>query len=98
MADFFTKPVQGGLFKKLRDQIMGITPIPIEERVVICDKDIHTNVENTIGLGVKGEEKEINETYAAIVKMGMQAHTKKVYVHGNNNRDFKNERTRSMGH
>ena len=35
--DFFTKLllvlVQGGLFKKLRDMIMGQTPYPTEERV-----------------------------------------------------------------
>ena len=33
IADFFTKPLQGGLFKKLRDMIMGQTPYPTEERV-----------------------------------------------------------------
>ena len=33
IADFFTKPLQGNLFKKLRDIIMGIASYPIEERV-----------------------------------------------------------------
>ena len=33
IGDYFTKPVQGGQFKKLRDHIMGITMFPIEERV-----------------------------------------------------------------
>ena len=32
-ADFFTKPLQGRLFKKFRNQIMGHPEIPIEERV-----------------------------------------------------------------
>ena len=37
IGDYFTKPVQG-LFKKLRDHIMGITIFPIEERVENYDK------------------------------------------------------------
>ena len=43
LADYFTKPLQGGLFNKLRQYIMGETIIPAEERVgtniqkEICD-------------------------------------------------------------
>jgi hypothetical protein len=42
VADFFTKPLQGSLFKKFRDVIMGhkhmdtlalLAPMPLEERV-----------------------------------------------------------------
>ena len=33
IADYYTKPLQGNLFKKLRNYIMGITIMPIEERV-----------------------------------------------------------------
>jgi hypothetical protein len=33
VADFFTKPLQGKLFKYLRDMIMGLTPLALEERV-----------------------------------------------------------------
>ena len=33
LADFYTKPLQGSLFRKMRDIIMGISPFPIEERV-----------------------------------------------------------------
>ena len=33
VADFFTKPLQGKLFKYLRNMIMGITPLTLEERV-----------------------------------------------------------------
>ena len=58
LADFFTKPMQGGLFKKLRDQSMGITTIPIEERVVICAKDHGTNKEMAIGIEDKGENNQ----------------------------------------
>ena len=33
LADFFTKPLQGKLFKLMRDVIMGNTPFTMEERV-----------------------------------------------------------------
>ena len=33
IADFLTKPLQGKLFKYLRDIIMGLSPFPMEERV-----------------------------------------------------------------
>ena len=33
IADYFTKPLQGSLFKKMRDIIMGLTAFPEEERV-----------------------------------------------------------------
>ena len=39
IADFFTKPLQGRLFKYLRDIMMGLTPLPIEERVEIYKKE-----------------------------------------------------------
>ena len=33
VADYFTKPLQGGLFVKIRNQIMGVSDITVEERV-----------------------------------------------------------------
>ena len=33
LADFFTKPLQGGLFKYLRSMVMGHALLPSEERV-----------------------------------------------------------------
>ena len=33
LADFFTKPLQGKLFKYLRNIVMGLAPFPMEERV-----------------------------------------------------------------
>ena len=33
LADFYTKPLQGSLFVKIRDIIMGLAPIPMEECV-----------------------------------------------------------------
>ena len=37
LADFFTKPLQGKLFRYLRDIVMGIAPFPMEERVGLYD-------------------------------------------------------------
>ena len=33
IADYFTKPLQGSLFRKMRDIIIGITNFPEEESV-----------------------------------------------------------------
>ena len=38
IADYFTKPLQGSLFQKMRDVIMRITSFPVEERVEIRDE------------------------------------------------------------
>ena len=35
VADYYTKPLQGTLFRKMRDALMGLTSFPIEERVEI---------------------------------------------------------------
>ena len=37
IADFYTKPLQGSLFKKMRDIVMGLAPFPDEERVSLID-------------------------------------------------------------
>ena len=33
VADYYTKPLQGALFRKFRDILMGLAPFPDEERV-----------------------------------------------------------------
>ena len=38
IAYYYTKPLQGSLFKKLRDILMGLTPFPDEERVGLNEK------------------------------------------------------------
>jgi len=38
IADYFTKPLQGSLFKKMRDILMGLAPFPEEERVGVQNK------------------------------------------------------------
>ena len=33
IADFYTKPLIGSLFKKMRDIVIGLAPFPVEECV-----------------------------------------------------------------
>ena len=40
IADYYTKPLQGSLFKKMRDILMGHTAFPDEERVGIGAKEV----------------------------------------------------------
>ena len=39
IVDFFTKPLQGSLFKKIRGIIMGIEKLPVEERVEVNENN-----------------------------------------------------------
>ena len=48
IADYLTKPIQGTLFKKLRDVIMGIAPFPMEEHVEYTDKSIAKECKTTV--------------------------------------------------
>ena len=64
IADFFTKPLQGSLFKKLRNYIMGSTSLPIEERVEL--RENQNEKRDTIDKKVK-ETKE-KRSYSDIVK------------------------------
>ena len=64
IADYFTKPLQGRLFKKLRDYIMGNTVIPLEERV---ENNPKRNEENH-NMAIRKTVKERGETYAKVVK------------------------------
>lgn len=57
--DFFTKPLQGSLYKKMRDFIMGITS-SINEECVVENVKSETFIEN-------GDAKQ---TYADVVKSG----------------------------
>ena len=47
LADFLTKPLQGSVFRMMRDIIMGVTPFPIEERVEDFRKVTIGNRSNT---------------------------------------------------
>ena len=39
IADYYTKPLQESLFKKMRDIVMGLAPFPDEERVELIDNE-----------------------------------------------------------
>ena len=53
IANYFTKPLQGKLFIIMRDQIMGISDTPIEERVGNCE-----TTKKTIGVSPNMTEKK----------------------------------------
>ena len=67
VADFFTKPLQGKLFKSLRDVIMGLSPLPptltLEERVEnhgsINEKGDRENDKNKLGFSTKKTNIEV---------------------------------------
>ena len=65
VADYFTKPLQGKLFKQLRDRIMGLSKIPIEERVGKPDIDIDQTVKKAIGTHDRRDVKK-QMTYADV--------------------------------
>jgi hypothetical protein len=46
IADFMSKPLQGHLFKKFRDLIMGITPLSKAREIVTRDEVTDTDREN----------------------------------------------------
>ena len=48
-ADYFTKPLQGSLFRKMRDSIIGLVEFPDEERVELREN---------LSIDVSGEYKE----------------------------------------
>ena len=58
IADYFTKPLQGKLFRKLRDIIMGLSPFPIVVR------DIAQNIEfNTFSQNHRIRKKHLNAIF-----------------------------------
>ena len=61
IADFFTKALQGSLFRKMRDIIMGLAPFPAEERV-------EENSLTTVALGQNHNRDDVKMTYAEAVK------------------------------
>ena len=79
IADFLTKPLQGKLFKYLRNIIMGLSPFPMEERVGLYDEN-SDNIENSVRKSIveeciSGSEKcgplkEKKTSWADIMKNG----------------------------
>ena len=74
IADFFTKPLQGGLFKTMKKYIMGHAKIPIEERIGNENEDGKNPKNVAIGIRHQKEEKKKKdgkESYADVVRAGM---------------------------
>ena len=64
LADYFTKPLQVSLFKKLRNYVMGTTIIPDEERVGININ--HNDKNGTSEITVRNNDRKAS--YADIEK------------------------------
>ena len=80
LGDFFTKPLQGGLFTRFRDVILGYEHVdtlsrvpgilsPLEERVGNCDLVNSATVHDT-SVVVEPGTKMQKVTWAEIVKRG----------------------------
>jgi hypothetical protein len=89
IGDFFTKPLQGGLFTRFRDVILGYkhvdtlnstspTIIPLEERVRNCDRNDSATVEENDGRTVimTTTPAKNGVTWVDIVKKGLQVRGK----------------------
>ena len=72
IADYFTKPLQGGLFKKLRNYVMGSTALPIEERV--GEDEDFKNKRLPIDKAVK--IRAVKKSYANVVRGKISNHVK----------------------
>ena len=51
IADYYTKPLQGSLFRKMRDIIMGLIAFPDEERVGLGEKGELGEAKVSVNLG-----------------------------------------------
>ena len=56
IADYYTKPLQGSLFKKMRDILMGLTPFPEEERVGLSENS-SSKANNKVNIVLESSEK-----------------------------------------
>ena len=88
MADFFTKPLQGGLFIKMRDGIMNLNPQCVSYanedcRSVLNVVDGHDNMIETSGTGndwlaVKSKRTKTNERMRSRVSAGKNGSVSRV--------------------
>ena len=68
IADFYSKPLQGRLFRKLRDRIMDLLPILSEERVEE-NADYVKFIQNTDKIERnKNNNFQLQNTFADVVK------------------------------
>jgi len=58
VSDFYTKPLQGHLFREMRDFIMGLAPLPVEERIGEQSATEKVNEKNKRKVSIDLEEKK----------------------------------------
>ena len=72
IADFFTKPLQGGLFRTTKNYIMGHAEILMEEHIGTDSKN--DNKSNKIAIRTEHKTKERQKSsYANVVKSSVVA-------------------------
>ena len=64
LGDFFTKPLQGSLFRKMRDVVMGLQPITILKTAEELIKDKSTMNDESVEL----KKSPMNNVSAALLK------------------------------
>ena len=68
VADFFSKPLQGKLFTRFRDMVMGITPVPpVEDPSLLSSPATQERVESS-DFGVDGRQTDDDENSIKEVK------------------------------
>ena len=86
IADYFTKPLQGSLFKKMRGIIMGITDYPTEERV---------GDQNNDQITVRQPIDDVNsKDYAKVLPAAQGKHTRVICFNMRNTRGWRLRRQR----
>ena len=77
-ADFFTKPLQGALFQKFRNDIMNVDPATVsfqDHRSVLGNMDVQDTDDEWIKVQGKKKKKEATSTVKATWL------NEKVYIH-----------------
>jgi len=86
IADFFTKPLQGTLFKKFRDMIMNVAPEPSQvsdhrsvlEKVEITEESSKDPVNEISGAKSGGSEvlgRQVEDGWTKVVRRSKKAHS-----------------------
>ena len=77
MADFFSKPLQGKLFNRFRDMIMGITPVPpVEDPSLGSNTTAQERVESSVFCA--NEQRTDDEPLADVKRTNGRIEPKKV--------------------
>ena len=78
IADYYTKPLQGSLFRKMRDILMGLIPFPDKERVEyskIVSKVTSEKINSNKNEPVTEQKKTKSGTYAPVTEQKTKSGT-----------------------